>query len=279
MRYEYKGAFSVLGIDPVADKRKIKKAYAQRIRTVHPEEDPEGWKQIHDAYISALFYVEALEKEISLAESFPENSDTSGHIETCIDEDKRAAAQEENEKGFSSYFQEIKDSQSLWLIAMKQNLEALFLYNPKAGVETSEGEANLKKWILFFESEAFEQHYKEVDFWIMFSDLLEGKGADYRISREIKNRLSEIGLREGEEAVSKQILGLIRQINSFKWQYISRGKVFQKNISLQELPRLDEGEILWQRQKSLKKWVFIIATVFAAIMIVFIIEDIIIYHH
>lgn len=43
-----------LGLGPDADERAIKRAYAQRLRTVRPDEDPEGFQLLHAAYRAAL---------------------------------------------------------------------------------------------------------------------------------------------------------------------------------------------------------------------------------
>lgn len=46
--------FQILEIEPTNDKRAIKRAYAKLVKQYHPEEYPEKWKQIHDAYMAAL---------------------------------------------------------------------------------------------------------------------------------------------------------------------------------------------------------------------------------
>lgn len=46
--------YQVLGISPTKDKKVIRKAYAGLIRKYHPEEHPEKWKEIHDAYMVAM---------------------------------------------------------------------------------------------------------------------------------------------------------------------------------------------------------------------------------
>lgn len=43
-----------LGLGPDADARAIKRAYAQRLRSVRPDEDPAGFQQLHAAYRAAL---------------------------------------------------------------------------------------------------------------------------------------------------------------------------------------------------------------------------------
>ena len=46
----------ILGIEETDDIRAIKKAYAKRAREVHPEEHPEEFRKLHDAYEYALQY-------------------------------------------------------------------------------------------------------------------------------------------------------------------------------------------------------------------------------
>ena len=46
--------YQILGISPTRDKKIIRKAYAGLIRKYHPEEHPEKWKEIHDAYTIAM---------------------------------------------------------------------------------------------------------------------------------------------------------------------------------------------------------------------------------
>lgn len=47
-------AFRILEIDVTDDKKVIKKAYAELVKKYHPEEYPEKWQEIHEAYETAL---------------------------------------------------------------------------------------------------------------------------------------------------------------------------------------------------------------------------------
>lgn len=46
--------FSVLGLDADADERAIKRAYAAKLKTVRPDEDPDGFQRLNEAYQAAL---------------------------------------------------------------------------------------------------------------------------------------------------------------------------------------------------------------------------------
>jgi len=47
-------AWASLGIDPTADVRAIKRAYARKLKHTRPDEDPEAFQELNDAYQTAL---------------------------------------------------------------------------------------------------------------------------------------------------------------------------------------------------------------------------------
>lgn len=50
-------ALDALGLDTDADERAIKRAYAQKLRTARPDEDPVAFQALHEAYQEALLWV------------------------------------------------------------------------------------------------------------------------------------------------------------------------------------------------------------------------------
>lgn len=50
------GIWDLLGISPTKDIKLIKKAYAEKVRLYHPEEEPEMFSKIHIAYTEAVKY-------------------------------------------------------------------------------------------------------------------------------------------------------------------------------------------------------------------------------
>ena len=48
--------WEILGIEPTNDKAAIRHAYAEKTRTCHPEENPEGFDTLHKAFLQAMQY-------------------------------------------------------------------------------------------------------------------------------------------------------------------------------------------------------------------------------
>ena len=50
--------WNILGIEPTTDKKAIRKAYAAKTKEIHPEDAPEEFKRLHEAYQAALGYAD-----------------------------------------------------------------------------------------------------------------------------------------------------------------------------------------------------------------------------
>ncbi|WP_172196451.1 tetratricopeptide repeat protein [Saccharibacillus qingshengii] len=57
------GVWGILGLAPTADTRAIKRAYAALLKQVHPEDDPEGFQRLREAYGEALELAKTLTPE------------------------------------------------------------------------------------------------------------------------------------------------------------------------------------------------------------------------
>ena len=71
MNGQRENIWEILGIRPTEDKRAIRRAYAQACRTCHPEDQPEEFRQLHQAYEQALTWDK--EKKEEPAEAGGEN--------------------------------------------------------------------------------------------------------------------------------------------------------------------------------------------------------------
>ncbi|MEB8678057.1 DnaJ domain-containing protein, partial [Cronobacter malonaticus] len=47
-------ALEILGLEPGADERAIKRAYARLLKGCRPDDDPQGFQELRDAYEAAL---------------------------------------------------------------------------------------------------------------------------------------------------------------------------------------------------------------------------------
>lgn len=56
-------AFDTLGIEVTKDKKLIKKAYSTLVKEYHPEDHPDEWEKIHNAYQAAMEYAQMPEDE------------------------------------------------------------------------------------------------------------------------------------------------------------------------------------------------------------------------
>lgn len=64
--------FEVLGIEETKEVKKIKRAYAARTKEFHPEEHPEEFKVLHDAYEEALTFARQVYEDAKEQEEYPD---------------------------------------------------------------------------------------------------------------------------------------------------------------------------------------------------------------
>lgn len=85
--------WEVLGIAPTTDKAAIRHAYAQKTRTCHPEEDPEGFDALHKAFTAAM---RAARQGVNMAVMEPESAPATAAPAPAVKADsaeaRRAAA-------------------------------------------------------------------------------------------------------------------------------------------------------------------------------------------
>lgn len=75
--------WEILGIEPTTDSKEIKRAYAKKLKKYHPEDDPEGYQRLREAFDQARDYVKFINKTGNSVPDTPSLDTTSG--ETTID--------------------------------------------------------------------------------------------------------------------------------------------------------------------------------------------------
>ena len=95
--------WTVLGLEPTKDVSAIKRAYAERAKTCHPEEDPEGFLRLRRAYQAALGYAGGTREEpgFSLARPGPDEIPAPEGEEEP--EDRGWSLQEQEDEGPNPY--------------------------------------------------------------------------------------------------------------------------------------------------------------------------------
>ncbi len=93
--------WEVLGIAPTGDKRAIRSAYSVLVKQCHPEEDPQGFKRLHEAYQAALAYAAGKENIIEPAgekdgEQKPGREEKSGRQQLDIKTREEEGSKEES---------------------------------------------------------------------------------------------------------------------------------------------------------------------------------------
>ena len=108
--------FTILGIEPTTEKKTIKRAYAAMSREFHPEEHPEEFQRIHDAYEEALAWAE---RNAGRGEE-PQMPEEPRRMEEESGEDRMENSREKDEKSEESATQSVepteqpKDDSEVW---------------------------------------------------------------------------------------------------------------------------------------------------------------------
>lgn len=111
-----KNCWDVLGIEPATDKKTIKRAYAAKTREIHPEEKPEEFKQLYEAYQAALGYADYILKSERIEAETGRPYKSSPELADEVLDEKRTETEtsEESEaekEELLSYFEEKQERQ------------------------------------------------------------------------------------------------------------------------------------------------------------------------
>lgn len=160
--------WSVLGLEPTQDVSAIKRAYARKSRECHPEEDPEGFLRLREAYQAALDCARQ-DGAAPAAQAGPESAqppEEAGEPEGA----RGWMLAEETEDGPNPF----EDDE-----AIRQFLE---LYTGKQRKDS-------KRWLDYFTSAPFLDAAREARFTRLLLEHVTRLEGEYPVSREFLNWL------------------------------------------------------------------------------------------
>lgn len=130
------GFWEVLGIEPTKDEKIIKKAYAQKSRTCHPEDDQEGFLELQEAYRLAVAYLSEEEEQINFEQPLGEKMGEEAAENLEFSSNQEADKKPEKKKG--NLFADEEEFEAI----------ALFLnvYELRKGNDKQEFERKLLGW-------------------------------------------------------------------------------------------------------------------------------------
>ena len=155
--------WNILGLEPTQDVSAIKRAYAQKARDCHPEEDPEGFLRLREAYQAALDYAQA-------GDEAPAERGTA-------DTDRPDSGTREADDGWTLEEPEdvpnpFEDSEAIRLF--------LALYTGKQRKDT-------KQWLDYFTSAPFLDAARQPGFTRLMLEHVARLEGEYPINREFLN--------------------------------------------------------------------------------------------
>lgn len=120
--------WDMLGITPTRDKRVIKKAYAARVKEIHPEEKPEEFQALYKAYQAALERVKNAEKRENVRALAVEEKEEDAEKKSGSGDGagENTAGENIGKEELRSYFEEQKRTEKERIAAALEYLKELW---------------------------------------------------------------------------------------------------------------------------------------------------------
>ncbi len=152
------GYWEILGLEPTRDSAAIRRAYAQKTRTCHPEDNPDGFLKLREAYQAAMDYARRGNDSLSgLTWEQEETEIESGQPEEISG---KTISQDHSER-LPDHETPLQDRETGWLV---RDEPAGMEENPYRGGEairkftelyTGKQRRNSKAWMDYFTSDTF----------------------------------------------------------------------------------------------------------------------------
>lgn len=198
--------FELLEIAPTSDKKAIKKAYAKMVKRYHPEEFPQEWKCIHDAYEAAILRADTfMENKGKKEQTPPVPIETSGNTRLII----KKPEPEENPDDFALWenLDELAaESRRKKHESNMQSLQRALLELERLGDGSNH---DLKEWEELFAKEDYAWAIRQDEFIIKWADALRDKRIDEKWHSFMKQHLEEITQSDAVTQQEKAKKGLL----------------------------------------------------------------------
>ncbi len=236
--------WKILGIARTIDKKEIRRAYAKLTKQYHPEDDPEMFQKIRDAYQSAIRYADECTLEL-------EDVDDDVDIEyeykdawTFEEEelyDSLSSEQTQMQEAFEEAFQEKSEDEVF--------VDRSLLWRQQIGIAKrlmkGKNKDSIYEWTQFLSSDEFQKVKYDIHFMRQFYDLCRWSNGSRELFDEI---LRYYKLSEYEEQLLSQVKGPIPQadghisskyrltmdLNEYLLKYDKDGKWEQLSLAIQK---------------------------------------------
>lgn len=183
--------WEVLGIVPTTDKAVIKRAYAALAKKYHPEQYPEEFLNLRNAYESAMNYASGgsdgfiVRSEPQNAISIPQKTEKTNAEEICQAEQAEEINEKEQEISESGYWDLSKLSEQSEVDCTEAFAQFLDLY--KSGKRN-----DAKQWYIYFTSPSFLEVWREKSFTTMMWNAVLENMEEYPINKTFAKCLNAV---------------------------------------------------------------------------------------
>jgi len=221
-----KDIWKMLGIEPTNDTKAVRRAYAAKVRECHPEDDPEGWQELHNAYESALKLAK-LHADAD-TEKRPQSRPDAGIDMMHHESHAKEASGEEQQNEFEEQFLHIGEHTQAEYAELLKNAEA----QADRLVSRCRGRAKRDKrrleWMDFLSGPEAAALYYSADFWELLGRKLDkSRLLPAKVYKTIREKLvylkSMLGISEDDEVserLSETIAVCSKRYNAAGERYV-----------------------------------------------------------
>lgn len=212
--------FQILEIEPTNDKKEIRKAYAGLVKRYHPEEFPEEWKKIHDAYEQALKMAEHVQPLISAEPQVKievlEPSVKIEVLEPQVEEKEPEAeplepsGEDEMDSLFDNIGEMAREQHHQDKETFKRELQGVIDDFRKI---SGKNKIDIKEWEAFFNQETRLPYICTSEFLEMLGDCFENRTIEVEMYRFLKEQLAVIAQYGQDRNIELQNIGLLNPVD------------------------------------------------------------------